>query len=372
MAVEKEPTKRATRDYPSHSRTPWTLWEVMYARRSVRRYERGELYPDAAGELEELLSFALETSGASPGSLMAVTDPGGVRELRERCTRGVLNKINRWMVNAPLLGFLAVSCEAEELKRDRPVNLARTVLAAEDAVLWLAERGLGTCWLGAINREEARLSLGLPEGTAVPLLICLGRPRPRAAMSMDNLMYQAVSRRRKPLEAIAFEESMERPYKPPALEGVTCKAAPHQDIMSLLRFIYAGEHPQPDVPLELLIDACLEAARVAPNSSNSQRWRFTVVREEGTLGELHGACRAGRPWRAAIAGSAEAGTMNAVLLDQPFWMVDLPIAFAHMTLMAASLHCLTKLRMDEIDEERINRLLKVPPKMRTAGVLGIF
>jgi len=372
MATGSEPTKRPTRDYQSLSSTPWTLWEVMYGRRSVRRYEQGELDGETAGALEGFLSFALEAGDAEPGSAVAVTEPGQVRELQARACKGMLNKINRWMVNAPLLGFLALCCEAGELERDRPVKLARTVLAVEDAVLWLTERGLGTCWLGAINREEARRFLGLPPETTVPLLVCLGKPRARSTLSVDNFMYQAVSRRRKALQAIAFSESMRDPYQPPALAGTLCRAAERQDIMSLLRFIYAGEHPQPDVPLELLVDACLEAARVAPNSSNSQAWRFTVVRGEKALGELHEACRAGRPWRAAIVGSAEAGNLNALLLDRPFWMIDLPIAFAHMTLMAASLHCLTKLRMDEIDEERINRLLEIPAKMRTGGVLGIF
>ena len=114
-------------------------------------------------------------------------------------------------------------------------------------------------------------------------------------------------------------------------------AAQKQDINSLMRFIYAGEHPATDVPLDLLMDACLEAGRLSPNSSNNQVWRFIVVREKKALEEAANACRANRPWRAAIAGAAEGGAMNSLLLDQPFWLIDLPIAFAHMSLAAASL-----------------------------------
>ena len=71
-------------------------------------------------------------------------------------------------------------------------------------------------------------------------------------------------------------------------------------------------------------------------------------------------------------GAAEAGAMNSLLLDQPFWMIDLPIAFAQMSLAAASLNCLTKLRMDDVDEAAVNRLLDLPRKTRAGGVLGIF
>jgi nitroreductase len=372
MAADLEQTKKATRDYRALSQTPWTIWDVMYARRSVRKYEPAGADKQLMQSFQEFLDFACEASNAAPDSVRLVSEPGQVKELQKRSVKGMLNKINRWMVNAPLLGFLAISCPLEEIKADRPVRLAKSVLTAQDAVLWLTEHGLGSCWLGAINREEAGSFLGLPRDQVVPLLICVGKPKPKAALTIDNFMYQTVSRRRKPLEAIAFSETMQTHYVLPSLAGVKAKAAAKQDIVSLLRFIYAGEHATTDVPLDLLIDACLEAGRLSPNSSNNQVWRFVVVREEEKLEKLRVACRANRPWKAAIAGTAEAGAMNSLLLDQPFWMIDLPIAFAQMSLAAASLNCLTKLRMDDIDEAAVNRLLDLPRKTRTGGVLGIF
>ncbi len=372
MAADMEQTKKATRDYPALSSTPWTLWDVMYARRSVRKYESFPEDEALINSLREFLAFALEACGSPADSIRFISDPKQVKELQKRSVKGVMNKINRWMVNAPLLGFLAITCPATEIKADRPVLLARTALAAEDVVLWLTEHGLGSCWLGAINRDETRDFLGLPAGQVVPLLICVGKPKPKAALSMDNLMYQTVSRRRKALEAIAFSENMSTPYRLPMFTGTVCTAAQKQDINSLMRFIYAGEHPATDVPLDLLMDACLEAGRLSPNSSNNQVWRFIVVREKKALEELRTACRANRPWRAAIAGAAEGGAMNSLLLDQPFWLIDLPIAFAHMSLAAASLSCPAKLRMDDIDEGAINGMLGLPRKVRTGGVIGFF
>ncbi len=372
MAADLEQTKKATRDYRALSSTPWTLWDVMYARRSVRKYEPFKTDEELMRSLREFLAFAMEASDAAPDSVRLVSEPGQVKDLQKRSVKGMLNKINRWMANAPLLGFIAITCPAEELKADRPTQLARSVLATEDVVLWLTEHGLGSCWLGAINRDETRDFLGLPRGQVVPLLICVGKPKPKAALTIDNFMYQTVSRRRKPLGAISFSENMSNPYQLPSLSGTQCKAAAKQDIHSLLRFIFAGEHASTEVPVELIIDACLEAGRLSPNSSNNQVWRFIVVREESTLEKLREACRANRPWRAAIVGAAESGAMNSLLLDQPFWMIDLPIAFSQMSLAAASLNCLTKLRMADIDETAINRLLDLPRKMRAGGVLGIY
>ncbi len=371
MAGGPERTKKPTRDYSALSRTPWTLWDVLYARRSVRKYEPAEADERFVPSFREFIDFACEASGAEPGSLRLVSDPGQVGELRERSVKGAFNKINRWLASAPLLGFLALSCPREELGADRPLRLARAALAAEYAVLWLTERGMGSCWLGAVNREEAGACLGLPRDRVVPLMICVGRPKPKGVLSVDNLMYQAVSRRRKPLEAIAFSETAKTPYSPPPLDGVEARAAGKQDVESLLRFIRDGGRAGPDAPLDLLVEACLEAGRLSPNSTNHQAWRFVVVRGEERLEGLRAACRAGRPWRAAIAGAAEAAGMDALLLDRPFWMIDLPIAFAQMSLAAASLDSPTVLCMDGLDEAAANRLLELPRKTRTGGVLGI-
>ncbi|MCL6500340.1 MAG: enoyl-CoA hydratase/isomerase family protein [Firmicutes bacterium] len=48
-----ERTKEATRDYPSFSRTPWTLWETLFARRSHRKYLPDNMSADLEGALRE-------------------------------------------------------------------------------------------------------------------------------------------------------------------------------------------------------------------------------------------------------------------------------------------------------------------------------
>jgi hypothetical protein len=106
MAADLEQTKKATRDYRALSSTPWTLWDVMYARRSVRKYEPAKTDEELMQSLRDFISFALETSNAAPDSVRLVSEPGQVKELQKRSIKGMFNKINRWMANAPLLGFL--------------------------------------------------------------------------------------------------------------------------------------------------------------------------------------------------------------------------------------------------------------------------
>jgi nitroreductase len=84
------------------------------------------------------------------------------------------------------------------------------------------------------------------------------------------------------------------------------------------------------------LDAVLECARLAPSANNSQPWRFNVVRDARTIG--------GVAERIAIPGLGGAGLLLAVSAkeslisnrwkQQPFMMIDVPIACLHLVLAA--------------------------------------
>lgn len=306
--VHMERTKEATRDYPSFARTPWTLWETLYARRSHRKYLPGNLDPDLEGALRHALRLALEARGAGEGSLLAVTDPHLVAEFRRRAHRGAPNKINLWLTRAPILGFLALAVPAGDAKAERPRELPRAVMAAQDVVLWLTERGLGTCWLGGVNQQEVRKLLGLGRDMAVPAAVSFGKPKPRVkAPDFDHLVYRTISRHRRPLPAVARLQGMDGPYVVRDWEGVSLSVSPVQDVEGLLRGILQGKESDGDVPLEPALEACLEAARIAPSAGNAQRWCFVAVTGEERLARLAAACDVDAAWRAAVVGMGRPG-----------------------------------------------------------------
>ena len=370
MRMEK--TKEATRDYPSFSRTPWTLWETLYARRSHRKYLPYNLSADLEGALREALHLALVARGAGEGSLIAVTDPRLVAEFRRRAHKGAPNKINLWLTRAPILGFLALAVPGEDAKAERPRELPHAAMAAQDVVLWLTERGLGTCWLGGVNQEEVRKVLGLSRDRVVPAAVSFGKPKPRVkAPDFDHLVYRTISRHRKPLPSVARLQSMDVPYAPPDWEGVSLSVSPIQDVEGLLREVPRRKESDGDAPLEPALEACLEAARIAPSAANAQRWCFVAVTEEQKLVELAAACDVDAAWRAAVVGMGKPGGWEATFFEKPFFMLDLPIAFSHLSLMAASLGLAVDVRLDGFDEGRVSNLVKNAGDYRVAGVMGI-
>jgi nitroreductase len=104
--------------------------------------------------------------------------------------------------------------------------------------------------------------------------------------------------------------------------------------------------PRP-VPDKLIL-AVIEAARLAPSASNSQPWRFVVVKDPNAREELSRRCFSGIFSRTRFAAGApviialcaeRAGMAEAAksLKDGAMYQLDLGIAGEHMALRAAEL-----------------------------------
>ena len=365
-------TKKPTRDYPSYSATPWGLWETMYARRSHRKYVPVEPTDEFVISLKDTVRLALRARGAPEDSIITVTERELVEAVKKRSYKGLVNKINIWLARSPVCGFLVIALPRDDVRAERPRELPKAAAAAEDTVLWLAEEGMGTCWLGGVNDREICKVMGLGENLAVPSVVCIGKPKAAVRSGgYDSVMYLGISRRRKPLSEIAFIENTRAPYTVVDIEREAFSAAPEQKVRELLSKIMGGALAGPGVPLELAVDSCLEAARVAPNAGNIQKWQFIVVKDADNLEALGRACNSGASWRAAIVAAGHVKSIEIGILNKPFWMIDLPIALSHMSLMAASMGCGSDMLIDDIDEAAVNRMADLDPGVRTVGVLGL-
>ncbi len=370
--MPQEPVDRKlTRDYPALSESPWTLWDVMLARRSCRKYSRWTPDPDLAREMADFAATACARRAAPEGSIAVVTDPDVGGELRKRSYRGFGNKINLWLSRSPVSSFLALALPSGDVSAPRPAQLPRAAMAAEDCVLWLTSRGLGTCWLGGVNSEEVRNVLGLPGGTRIPAVVCLGKPHDGAGpFTFDGMMRNALSRRRKPLEAVACLERLGVPFPyeaPPA----GFRAAAVQDVQELVQSFDEPQGPGGVPPMQFVVEACLEAGRIAPSGGNYQGWNFVAVMQEERLRPLEKACGASSRWKAAVVGVGRQTRLNYLAYDKPFWMMDVPIAMSHMSLMAASMGQPARVLTD-IDEPAVNKMVGAKEGARTAAVMALI
>lgn len=121
--------------------------------------------------------------------------------------------------------------------------------------------------------------------------------------------------------------------------------------------------------------ALLAAARVAPSADNAQTWRFVTVRSPETrvrIGEaLDGGAReavAQAPLVMVVCGVR--WLVTRARREQPFVMVDVPIAVTQILLQATELGlgCCWTL---ECDEDQLRHLLGIPEEVRVIAVVGI-
>jgi nitroreductase len=120
------------------------------------------------------------------------------------------------------------------------------------------------------------------------------------------------------------------------------------------------------------VTAILDAARLAPSANNSQIWRFFVIRDEALLRQV--VALAGRPVfagaRTIIAACADPWIISTRGAEQPFFMIDVPIALAHIVLAAQEAGVSTSLAFD-FDEGALIALVGAPRGYRAVALIAL-
>ena len=116
----------------------------------------------------------------------------------------------------------------------------------------------------------------------------------------------------------------------------------------------------------------LDAARLAPSANNSQIWRFLVIDGEHLLREV--AALSGKPAfagsRTVIVACAEPWIVGRRGREQPFFMIDVPIALSHVVLAARERGVSVSLSF-EFDEQRVMKLIDAPKGYRGVALVAI-
>ncbi len=119
----------------------------------------------------------------------------------------------------------------------------------------------------------------------------------------------------------------------------------------------------------------LSAARVAPSADNAQIWRFVTVRDEGRRRALGEAAK--EPLVESFADASVVIVACGVRFivtrarkEQPFAMVDVPIALLHVLLQASEmgLSCCWTL---DCDEARVRETLGIPEDARVVAMVAL-
>lgn len=162
------------------------VFEAIRTRRSIRNYENRPVENEKLMNVLEAARLSPSATNAQPWSFIVVTDRDVKERLRSSYDRD-------WFVSAPVIIVACALPDEAWVRHDGEEYWKVDVtIAMQDLILAAWEEGLGTCWIGAFNEEEAKRALGIPEHVRVVAMTPLGYPAEEKGPVTD----------RKPLEEI--------------------------------------------------------------------------------------------------------------------------------------------------------------------------
>ena len=152
--------------------------KVVSSRRSIRRYKTDAISEEKLRKLRGAFRAAPTGTNAQPFKLIFVTDAALRRELVEKGCH------QPGFADAPLIAVPV--CEKD--------NAFDTAIALDHLILAAADEGLGTCWVGWIEREAIKKLLRIPAELYVPVIVPVGyadeQPEARARKPESELFLQ--------------------------------------------------------------------------------------------------------------------------------------------------------------------------------------
>lgn len=123
------------------------------------------------------------------------------------------------------------------------------------------------------------------------------------------------------------------------------------------------------------LTALLSCARVAPSADNSQTWRFITIRSPSTrkaLSQLVSPTIAPFVAEASvvIVACGVPALISHVRREQPFVMIDVPIAITHIVLRATEMQIPYVWTLD-CDETAMRAQLGIPAHARVIGLIAL-
>lgn len=202
-----------------------SIIKTIHERRSVRTFSNQELSKEIREELQSFLASLDNPFGSTIHySLFDLSDAPDPKKLG---TYGVIKGAKTYL-GAALLptpsGFFALGYEFEKI------------------VLYLTDRGLGSCWLGGtFNRGEFAKLMDIKEGEIFPIMSPIGYAHDKKSLTDNLVRFIAKGDSRKAWNELFFHQTFSNPLT----------------------------QERADAHVEIL-----ESVRLAPSASNKQPWRI--------------------------------------------------------------------------------------------------
>jgi len=146
------------------------IMEIIKKRRSVRRYSSQEIREEVIKEILEAARLAPSAKNLQEWKFIVVRD----RATREKLAEAA--KGQQFIADAPVVIAGVATYTRYVMTNGIPACHVDLAIAMEHIALAAAEKGIGTCWIGAFYQDRVKKILGVPDDCMVVSLMPLGYP----------------------------------------------------------------------------------------------------------------------------------------------------------------------------------------------------
>lgn len=147
------------------------LMEIIRKRRSVRSYSDKPVPDEIIKEIMEAARLAPSAKNLQEWKFVIVRD-GEIKEELCKAAKG-----QRFVKEAPVVIAGIATYTSYVMTNGIPACHVDLAIAMEHIALMAAEKGLGTCWIGAFYQEKAKEILDVPDNCLIIALMTLGYPK---------------------------------------------------------------------------------------------------------------------------------------------------------------------------------------------------
>jgi len=150
------------------------LLEAIKERRSVRAFKQQDVPEETVEKLIDAARHAPSAGNIQPWEFVVVRN----LEVKRKLARAALNQA--FVEEAPVVIVVCANERRSSMgygSRGKTLYCIQDTAAATQNILLTAySLGLGTCWIGAFNEDEAKRAVNAPEGIRPVAIIPVGYP----------------------------------------------------------------------------------------------------------------------------------------------------------------------------------------------------
>lgn len=151
-----------------------TTYDIILKRRTIRRFRQSSLDENALEKMVNAARLAPTGANLQPCEFIIVTEKGIMNRLFKALKwAGYIAPTGNPPEDKRPMAYIVVLVNTERRKTAGEIDAAAAIM---NIIYTALEMGIGSCWLGAIDREQIRTILHIPETCKIDSVVALGYP----------------------------------------------------------------------------------------------------------------------------------------------------------------------------------------------------